>query len=409
MTAEPAAPSPSPKKTVLVVEPDMSGHHADAARVLIQCLLDQGAAVIWGKWSETKAPDEPAWTELLEKIRVFDLALTDSDHRAMEHEKVAIRQFGYWRAYRRMMKLAKAMHPIDLVVVAYSNSMDKVAGLFGSPFGRTPWACMSMRDSFHHQAMGIRTPRRRQDGPAERLFRRTLAQPHLVAFLTLDPTLEDWAHLSMGPLQAKVITYPDIGVSPSHPLTKPEARAKFGLADRPTVSLVGSMELRKGVADALAMLDHTDDIQLLLAGRFQPECKDLIASEAAKRHLASGRLVAVDRRVSPEELQWALEAGDVVWAVYQGHYFPSNVLTQAACHNRPVLGTTEGLIGDRTIRKGIGEVADTGDVPGQVAAIQKILANPDAYAQGLQDYADSQSPGVFADAMIRAFRQTLSG
>jgi len=369
----------------------------------MQWLLDQGARVLWGKFDSTKVPDEPAWHELVKHIEPIDLVLSAADKTGMEHGKLIVRQNAWWKAYRRMHDEIVAKVPIDFVVVAYANSMDKVAGMRGSPFRKTPWSAMSMRDSFHHQKMGVQTPRRRQDWAAEKLLRRIIRSPELVSWLTLDPTLEAWAIKNLGADGKKVVTYPDIGEVPENLAGQAAARENLGLASRPTISVVGSMELRKGVADAVACMAELPEFQLLLAGRFQPDCKELIDQPAARQLMDEGRLIVIDRRISVDELQWAMEAADVVWAVYQGHYFPSNIMTQAACFGRPLLGTTDGLIGDRIRVKKIGEVADTGDIPGQVEAIKTIVSRPEAYHDHLRAYADSQSAKVFAESMARAF------
>ncbi len=401
------SPATQTQKTVLVAEPDMSGHHADAARTLMRWLRDQGARVIWGKFDNTKVPDETLWHELMTEVETFTLTLTEADHLGMAHPKITKRQHAWWKAYRRMNDEITATQKIDLVVVAYVNSMDKVAGLLGSPFRKIPWSGMSMRDSFHHQAMGVQTPQRRQDGAAEWLFRRTLKRQEMVAWLTLDPTLEQWAKARLGGLGDKVVTYPDIGEVPDQLVGKSVAREKLELQEKPTISLVGSMELRKGVADAIKCLVALPEFQLLLAGRFQPECHELMETADAQKLIAEGRLKIIDRRISPDELQWAMEAADIIWAVYQGHYFPSNVMTQAACVSRPLLGTTDGLIGERIKAKNLGEVADTGDISAQVAAIRKFMANPTQYDDGLKAYAESQSSIMFGQAMGRAFRSIL--
>lgn len=391
-------------RTVLIAEPDMSGHHPDAALFLMQWFLGQGAKVVWGTFEDTNPPNEPEWEEIVPQIERVTL-----DRVARKIEKWGAtgnlfhRQYGWWWWYREMDKLAKATYKIDLTVVAYANSMDKMAGLLGSPFKETPWACMSMRDSFHHQAMGLKTPRRKQDGPAEWLFKRTVRSKSLKAFLTLDPTLETWSHKHLGEAGKKVITYPDIATPPANPLSKPEARAALGIADRPTISLVGSIEPRKGVGDALKAIEELPEFQLLLAGRFVEECKEMVAAPSAQKLIAEGQLICIDRRISNDELQWAIEAADVIWAMYDGHYFPSNVLSQAAAFDRPLLGTDQGLIGDRVRAKNLGKIASVGDIQSQVQSIRDLNIHSETYNDDLAAYAASQSPEAFSSALARAF------
>jgi glycosyltransferase involved in cell wall biosynthesis len=163
-------------------------------------------------------------------------------------------------------------------------------------------------------------------------------------------------------------------VDPAPVMTREQARQHLGI---PTsgriISLAGLLERRKGVAELLRAFEQSmpslrRDDRLLLAGKAKPEVQELLASRY-NDHLKDGRILFLNRHLSPEELWAACIAADLVCTPYPQHLFSASIVIRAARVGVPVLANAIGWMQQTISLFGLGATCDT--------------LNPDLFAAGL--------------------------
>ncbi|MEN1678342.1 MAG: hypothetical protein AAGJ46_02030 [Planctomycetota bacterium] len=162
------------------------------------------------------------------------------------------------------------------------------------------------------------------------------------------------------------------------------ARHALGLPEEGrALAVIGLIERRKGIevlleAFATGAKRFGAEDRLFLLGRCEPAVREMLAGPYA--HLVrSGRVVAIDRRLSAEEFGLAVRAADVVSTVYPWHAYTSSILVAAASAGKPVLASDYGWIGRTTRRFRLGQVCNGRSPASVAAAAASALASADQY------------------------------
>ena len=332
--------------TLLIIEPNMDGHHARYVSRIARHAVAEGINVIVATSERGNRHEEIV--ELSNEIERF------SDLPSAEPlQSFARQQFAAFRAFRAFARRV----PANRILVPYADTIDKAAALLG--LGSGSWDLLLMRSFFHHQAMGVvGASGGRSNAIKERLFRLLLGRRGVSRVLTIDELLPRYVRERGWPHAEKVVFVPD----PPHiaPATdRVDARRRLSIAEgAPTVLVYGAISLRKGLADLLAGVgvDPEGVWRLLLVGLQDGPAKELLATPEAEALRRDGRLIELDRYVHEADEADAFAAADVVWLGYLDFQGSSGVLVQAAQTDRPVVGCVEGLIGWRTREYGLGAI-----------------------------------------------------
>ncbi len=318
---------------ILIFEPDAGGHRLTYLRQLLPALDGLGeVTVVVGEGAIGT-----------EAFRVQLGALRET-HRfeSVTFDKPASR---LGKARARLDALRSAMDLCDPEHV-FIPSGDGLAQLLGMPGSRKrlalkPGAQVEVgmhRGSFAYPAQGAR------DAFMRSLALRGLTRAPIVRAQFVDVLAYEWLCERGHPLarRASVLADP---VDPVGPMGKSEARRVLGMPEGGRViGTSGHLDERKGVDRLLRAFrdaDPGEDDRLLLAGRPSPGIRELLAGEFAPM-VESGRIVALARYLSDEELSATLAACDVVCTCHPAHVGLSNICLRAAAAGRPVLSGDYG-------------------------------------------------------------------
>jgi glycosyltransferase involved in cell wall biosynthesis len=336
------------KDTVLVIEPDFSGHRWRYAEWAAEAAIEAGYACVIATASAnaTHPLAQRLATSDYDESSPADLQITFVDPSAHAQGR-GLAAFSYGRFFRYFQHIYRTVsreYRVVKVIVPYLDYFLYALPLLGSPFDSVPWVGITMRATFHHHEAGVRAPRRPLVNAIKaQLFRRALRTEGLRSLLTIDPTLGDWYVAHAGPDDASVQYLPD-PCPDTPPADLQLARERLGLTQYGQHVLVyGAISERKGVFELIdALAARVDAPTLVLAG-----AQDMEVRESLRRRLAqlTPAPIVLDRFISNETERDLFAACDVVWLGYKGHYGMSGVLVQAYRSGTPLIATADGLIG----------------------------------------------------------------
>ncbi|MDO9582620.1 MAG: hypothetical protein Q7J24_05860 [Desulfomicrobium sp.] len=214
-------------------------------------------------------------------------------------------------------------------------------------------------------------------------------------------------------LPAKVFQFlPDITYS-SLPEREPKlvAELRARAAGRAVVFLGGSLDSRKNLADFSRLARMADPTRwfFALVGRVYRDTlsdEDKRELEALAAHDAGNVLLHMDFLDDERDFNAMMHASDILFAVYKGFPYSSNMLSKAAHLRRPILVSDRYLMGELVRRYGIGLVVPEDDPTAALTALEELQARPvpeEAYASYCNDFS-AQSLG---DALEQFFRLCL--
>jgi glycosyltransferase involved in cell wall biosynthesis len=157
------------------------------------------------------------------------------------------------------------------------------------------------------------------------------------------------------------------------------ARTLLGLKpDGRYLGLLGSLDNRKAVPQILAAFRQArlrPDDRLLLAGRLDPQYAALIDAQY-KDLISAGRLVVMDRFLSPGELEHGYEALDLATIAYSKSPVLASLALKAISAGTPIIADDFGWLGRAIKLFDLGTVTDAFDVDAFADAMQISLARP---------------------------------
>jgi len=253
------------------------------------------------------------------------------------------------------------------------------------------------------------------DGAA-RAFRNTLALGMLrmgtwSQFHHVDVLAYEWARAHGGDFARRSSLLPD-PIHPVTPMSKIAARRQLGIPeDGRYCGSAGTITGRKGIGILLRAFATASGLapsdRLLLAGKFDTEMRSLLDGEFSELE-RSGRVVALDRFLTDQELSASLAAMDLVCAPYPQHIGIASVVLRAVAAGRPVLGSDQGWIGHVVGRLGLGWTcpADSAKlIPLLGPALERSIAYcPPPTAARLLEF---HTPENFAASWTRRLRERL--
>lgn len=408
---------------VLILEPNVDGHHGPYLQWMAAGLVDRGFEVTVVTLPEAlahpalKALEKTALNDGMGSLRLVAGAVSSTlpSGPIGNMTALAIGQFAYWRLFRAWYRShADHVRP-DVIYLPYLDYCLYAIGLLGSPFGRCPWVGLTMRPSFHYHSLGVIAPRPAQAGFKRLLFLRALYNRHLRRLLTIDEPLASYLS-HRWPLGSKATFFPEPGEFGMLP-AQDEAKRSFGLApDRKLILLYGGLTARKGVGELLRAMDTPGFpamVDVLLAGRVaDPLIQNILNESRITALRGQGRVKVIDRFIDSAEEPVLFAAADIVWVGYRGHYNASGVLVQAATAGRPVLACEEGVLGWQTRRHGLGRTVNPADIGAVVATIDALLRehpvdNPGSHRSSTGWYTPTFSEAQ--DALATALAGSVGG
>ncbi len=385
MRSVPFPPASAPRR-VLILEPDLDGHHAFWLALIIEAHVRAGWAV------EVLTAPDPEPLRAQARLRGWDPAglrlhalEATGDGRKLDQARAVAAATGAGRIF--VMFLDRFWVPFLVRAEAWTkDSGPRLAGIWFHPHALdTRWRPAP--------PFGKRWTLR---GRIHRFVRSRLAGRLFEAvYFLLDEPAGRWRRL-VPETPAYVLPDP---FERRPRLDAAAARTALGLPSDRTIFLhLGSPERRKGLVETLAALDALVADGRLPAGRppmlLRVGRNDrLIASERGRlqRLVASGWVRTVEEFVPAEQLMEYFAASDWVLLPYRKFRYSSGILANAVGSGRPLLAADQGHVGRVVAEAGLGRVYP----PGTDTLAVALRAALESGA------ADAAAPGLAAEAVRR--------
>lgn len=288
-----------------------------------------------------------------------------------------LRNFQEWRLFAAYAEKLQADH--SLMLYLDTCLLPMAAGLsFPCSFSG-----IYFRPTFHYHTFSAHAKTRRDQIQIWRekiILNRVLHHSQFKRLLSLDPFAPDHIFPPKGVL-VEPLADP---INTSWQTTTVNLKLRHELAienDRTVFLLFGALTPRKGVyplLDSLSLLPDSvgQKISLVLLGEANPQDQQRISTIVAK--LRQQKQIQILERyefVEEVELHQYIAMADVVLAPYQKHVGMSGILMQAALHEKPVLSSNYGLMGELVNRYGLGLGVES--------------SSPNAIAQGLEKFVET--------------------
>jgi glycosyltransferase involved in cell wall biosynthesis len=198
-------------------------------------------------------------------------------------------------------------------------------------------------------------------------------------------------------------------------ISKEEARRALELPVQGTwLSLSGMIARFKGAHLLLEafnrVVDQDGSLRLLLAGPHEEQIRSQLQTATFSKHVASGRIVSIDRLVDEHEMYLAAAAADLVLAPYPRHQGRSSIILWAAAAGRPSLGSEDGGIGHVIRTQNLGSTCNVLNDGELAASIVNVLRLPwtDADKARVREYAMSHQIENYQAVASKLVRSRLA-
>lgn len=362
---------------LLIIEPNVTGHRG----VWLKWMAEGLAGKRWqvSVATLTESVDHPSMRELSSSPAPVRIFASDLPHNFSQAGGGGLlRQDHAYRSLMRTLFRHAADAKPDVVLVPYLDYCLYSSALFGSPFGRTPWAGVVLRPSFHYSACGIRAPKPTFARVREAMLSRLLGSSLFRTCFTIDEPLFDYWHRVHPHQQGKVTFMPD-PIQPMPVADRMTARQRLAVPEEHVAILVfGRIGGRKGLKplfEAADQLSHRHALSVLVVGEQDAGAREYLDSAAATRLRNRGLLIECSGWVGPKVESDAFAASDIVWMGYQNHWQSSGVQIQAAMTAKPVAASDAGIIGWQTRQHECGLTLDVSNPQSVCAALEKLLSS----------------------------------
>lgn len=388
---------------VLIVEPNLTGHRWRYVEWTMQACTEAGYPCILA--TESANEDHRLARQIVAANRAdLQIAFVDPRERPRGLLGEPNQYSRFHRYFKRVHRIVGHAQPIRLVVVPYADYFLYALPFLGSPFGKTPWIGITMRSTFHHHKVGIKSPDRPiVNAVKTQLFKRAIKTPGLRTLLTIDPTLPEWSARNASKTSAAVAYVAD--PFPDERAENPVlARERLGLDPTQRYLLVyGAITERKGIYElvhALTRLEHAPT--LIVAGE-----QDAVTRHFMRNHVRSltPAPLILDSFIANDVERDLFSACDAVWLGYKGHYGMSGVLVQAYRFGKPVIATEDGLIGWFSRRCELGPILSDLSSASIGRAITETMTSwphaPEALPSAREDLLSRHTLGQFKQTLLQ--------
>lgn len=362
---------------VVVLEPDLSGHRYNFARVLVRALLDRGVDVALAI-DITTLPIALDQYDVLDAsgVEIIELDLAPRCGR----KSVLGQAAGRLRCLRQVLKSQRSSRILipSADGLAQVSSRPSVFGLaerrgiaIDALILKSAYPYLSERVALRTRICARASFRAAIGGAWNRLF-------------FLDPTLHAAAVQTIDYTTRQCIVMPD--PIPGDARVAPKrARTRLGIpAGGPYVGLVGAINARKGadlLVETYASSKALGSARLLLAGPHDRKLREMLGGPY-EGLVRNGHIVSRDEFLSDEELHLAICSLSLVVAPYPAHYGSASIVLRANALGLPVLGSDIGWMGWAIPEFGLGMAADVTDSDAFRAALEDGIGFSHTYRRG---------------------------
>lgn len=374
-------------KNILVIEPYTEGHHGFYLQWVVEGFVEFGfnVQVVTLHDSAIHPSLLHISTILSDHVDIFTLSKRNNANLTKVRSMAGLSrsEAAYWWLFHKWYLQQQSKSPLDYVFLPYLDYCLYAIGLFGSPFGNTPWAGIAMRPSFHYSETIIDISKSILRRLKKGIFMRLLRNSSLVQLLTIDETLFQYLNrhkirkgiVSFLPQPTKIKCHHLNNISMNHNKNRSKSNRKI-------ILLYGVISLRKGIKELLQAIAHPSFpkfVDIIIAGELEDEVRFLFSHDNIKLLLKSKRIILLDNYIPEDQEQFLFEIADIVWLGYRGHSTCSSVLIQAAKAGKPIIACQEGYIGWQAKYHNLGVAVQTSNINDIIRGVRKLIHNYDEY------------------------------
>ncbi len=171
--------------------------------------------------------------------------------------------------------------------------------------------------------------------------------------------------------------------------------------------LFGSIDEKKNVINFLKAAQTlssnlTEKICLMIVGRVRPEYLDSLAKTISEtQQICQGiQIILENRFVEDDEMEAYVGQSDVISIAYVNFYSSSGVIGLAARHNKPVIATKFGVVGDQTRAYELGLTVDGHRVPEIADAMKYYIENECDYPKKAKAFVNQHTSDCFIKTLL---------
>lgn len=187
-----------------------------------------------------------------------------------------------------------------------------------------------------------------------------------------------------------------------------DIREKYDVSPEKKIFLsFGFIDDKKNVANVLRAMqklsvEEASKSCLLVVGKIRPEYQaELTEALEETKNLRPELQIALESRfVDDDEMESYVSQSDVVSVAYINFYSSSGVIGLAARHNKPVIATKFGVVGDLTREYKLGLTVDGHNTTEIKEAIQYFLQNKNAYPERASVFVQNHSSESFIKTLL---------
>ncbi len=328
---------------ILIVEPESSGHHFSLYLKLIVKSLNNKVHIHLLTSSDSRF--HPAFETVMRESGgnlTTHLLAPYKKSNSNATFNLFIQQCKLYFKIKESFKEVIKEFVIDKVFFVNIDHIEKALSIFGSPFGKYPYAGIFMNPKFHKYEMGIGS-KSRNDKIYKFLFKQLLKQKTLKTIGTVDETFANYYNKNK---KIKFIPEPfDLNGT----MNRQQARDAFGFSEEKFVILVyGDLTLRKGIRELINGIHNNGNSNICLhfVGKTNDDTETYLKDKNVIKLIKEGRLY-IKRGFQTETEQYvSFISSDIVWVGYSnGFSGSSGVYYQASSLGIPVIVNDFGLLG----------------------------------------------------------------
>lgn len=187
-----------------------------------------------------------------------------------------------------------------------------------------------------------------------------------------------------------------------------QIREKFDIAPHKKIVLAfGFIEERKNIHNITKAMqsmraEEATNFCLLIVGKINETYKNTVmtAVELAKKTRPELQIELETRFVDDDEMEAFVGQSDIISIAYTNFFGSSGVIGLAARHNKPVLSTKHGVIGNLTREYNLGLTIDGLNNQEMKEAILTLAENKNAYPKRATDFVTKHSSEAFISALL---------
>lgn len=332
---------------ILIVEPDMGGHHLNYLRLMSKALTEAG----YTPYLLTSGSARDIYLAHGDELNIADVEFLPERSRFCSLLQRSgwwfFRQLSLWLHLKRALPATCERFSVHKIWFSYLDAMLHVWGVMGSPAPKkSDCGGLFLYQFVGFEQQGISVSGRFQR-IKERLFFKFLRRMPDSSVCTILEPVCDFVNKEQR-CGVKKINYVPDPVQPPSIMERKTALRHLGIIDSDLLVVIfGFITERKGIYELLKALKSDcwpKKAKVVCAGSLHADVRNYI-QDNFQEELASGHLQIIDRFLRRDEEAAVYSIADLMWTGYKDFNANSGVLLQSVASGIPVIAKDHGMVG----------------------------------------------------------------